>query len=68
MLRRYPHYFSEPSLVVEDEDGKGETRVKWDRRISGQAWLWDSSDLIARRISNRAAALTGLGLGMIPHV
>ena len=38
-------------------------RVKWDRRISGQAWLWDNSDAVAAKISNRAATLTGLDLG-----
>ena len=50
-------------MVVEDDDGKGQTRVKWNRRISGQAWLWDNADDVAAKISHRAATLTGLDLG-----
>ena len=49
--------------MVYDEEGKGEQRQKWDRRLSGQAWLWDERDEVAKRVSQRAATLTGLTLG-----
>lgn len=49
---------------MEAEKGTdSQKRIKWDRRISGQAWLWDTSDVVAAKISRRAASLTGLDLG-----
>ena len=51
-------------MVVEAEKGTdAHKRVKWNRRISGQAWLYDASDAVAAKISHRAATLTGLDLG-----